>query len=313
MQQTALKPMDHHSQRGLLTNGVAIRQLCGFEKTATVIFTLNIMVSDVLVCCSFLFRAAFYRGATNWMAASVLCNASEFLTFSCFYINLYCNMGFLLWISINRYSVVVQPHSRLLQAFQRPRQCWVICLATWTLGATVVCPSIGHKVKRGSAANKTNSCFDQVFNTAPEELKGVHAVGAGVFFVSLALMLLSYGLLIIHLQKVREQSLVGAGLRAGGGLRVRRKILASVLLFTACFLPHHVQRVRMTRDGRSCRETQADVRVKTLTVLVAALSCCLHPALHLLLRLPCCRAQHNVRAPPKPEGSLTLVTAGKHT
>lgn len=291
---------------GFVVNGLAMLDLWRSEKTPTVIFTLNIVVSDLMACSSFPFRTAYNYSGLKWNADSTICLTTGFLTISCFYINLYCNMCFLLWTSINRYATVVQPRWGLILAFKRPKICWVLCGATWVLGIVIICAAKAYEVYLFSRSQRVGSCFDQIMKR-PEQMNALHATGVGMFFFILGLMLASYGLLIFHLQKAREGSMVGIGLGPGGGLKVRRKILASVVLFVVCFLPYHIQRLKMMAESGS-NNCQQNHDVRMLTILVAALSCCLHPMLHLVLRLPCCHVKPNVRGHPKPEVTRSQAT-----
>ncbi|XP_066497187.1 probable G-protein coupled receptor 82 [Hoplias malabaricus] len=299
---------------GFLANGLAFLDLWHSEWSPTVIFTLNLVVSDLMVCCSFPFWTAFYSNATKWLTDTVICSITMFVTVSFFYINLYCNMCFLLWTSINRYATVVQPRWAIFQAFRRPPFCKCICVVTWVIGIITICIPVGYKTSVSSTDQAHNTCFHHVVNTRIEQLNTLHGAGIGMFFFILGLMLVSYGLLIFHLQKVRGGSMVGAGFGPGGGLKVRRKILASVILFVACFLPYHVQRIRiiLSEDRRDCDKQQQNMNIKNLTILVAALSSCLHPALHLTMRLPCCRVKRNTRTSPKPEITRSQVTPQIH-
>lgn len=87
----------------------------------------------------------------------------------------------------------------------------------------------------------------------------------------------------------------GAGERQGvksGSLRVRRKILAVVVVFVACYLPYHVQRAvtLLSPHGGDCEKFRTQWKVTNATITIAALSCVVHPLLHLALRhLSCCR------------------------
>ncbi|XP_050975915.1 probable G-protein coupled receptor 82 isoform X2 [Labeo rohita] len=290
---------------GLPTNGTVLVDLWRSERTPTIIFTLNIIISDLLMCCSFFFRIAYLKENTNWKSGTPACNAAELIIFSCFYINLYCNMCFLLWTSINRYTTVVKPGYALFQVFKRTQSCWILCFSTWLIVTTVVGTSMGLKL----SLQMNGTCFDQVVNSYilyQDQFNTIHYLGVSTFFFILCLMLVSYSLLVFHLQKVRGGSLVGAGFGPGGGLKVRRKILASVIMFVLCFLPYHVQRIiLLTSKHKNCQE---EFRIKTFTIFIAALSCCLHPVLQLVFRLRCCRANRNNRAKPKPEISKSLDT-----
>ncbi|TRY66077.1 hypothetical protein DNTS_035573 [Danionella cerebrum] len=286
---------------GLAANGIVLVLLLKSERTPTVIFTLHIIVSDLLVCCSFIFRTVYYL---TWSSAISVCKALEFLIFSCFYINLYCNMCFLLWTSINRYATVVKPSHVFFQFFKHTRSCWLLCFSTWLVFVTVISTTMGHKL----AFQVNGTCFDRDVNSCflySDKFKTVHCLGVSTFFFILCLLLVSYSLLIFHLQKVRGGSLVSAGFGPGGGLKVRRKILASVVIFILCFLPYHIQRIIMINSKHE--NCQQEFRVKMVTIVIASLSCCLHPILQLVFRSRCCRA-NRTRPKQKPEISKSLDT-----
>lgn len=61
---------------GFLTNGLATLHLWRTQKTPMVIFTLNIMVSDLMLCCSFPFRMAYYMYSTQWKAGTGVCSVT---------------------------------------------------------------------------------------------------------------------------------------------------------------------------------------------------------------------------------------------
>ncbi|XP_056321533.1 probable G-protein coupled receptor 82 [Danio aesculapii] len=290
---------------GIPANGWVLVNLWRSERTPTVIFTLNIIFSDLLMCCSFFFRTVYHRKNIEWLSGTPVCNAVELIIYSCFYINLYCNMCFLLWTSINRYTTVVKPSHSLFQVFKHTRSSWILCFSTWLVIFIVVGTCMGLKL----SLQINGSCFDQVVNSYTlyqNKFQTIHCLGVSTFFFILCLMLVSYSRLIFHLQRVRGGSLVSAGFGPGGGLKVRRKILTSVIMFVLCFLPYHVQRIILiTSQHENCQEK---FRIKMGTIFIAALSCCLHPLLQLVFRLRCCRVNRNTRHKPKPEISKSLDT-----
>lgn len=252
------------------------------------------VVSDIILCISFFFRIAFYKNSNHWKADAPLCSGVLSVAIAVFYVNIYCNMCFLLWTSINRYVTVVQPNYAVLQAFRKPQRCHLLCAATWLLFLVTVSARVGSTIV------KTSETIDTCFHLMVKKEPTVSLVfGTMLFFFILGAMLVSYGLLLRHLQKICRSSLMSAWFGPGGGLRVKRKVLASMLVFLACFLPHHIMRsiMLLSEPGNCTTMAQKYSQVKSVTVLVAALNCCLNPILYLVLRSPCCRGKRPKRSP----------------
>ncbi|XP_062390271.1 probable G-protein coupled receptor 82 [Sardina pilchardus] len=292
---------------GFLTNGLVLYELWRTQRKPTVIFALNMVVSDIILCVSFLFRIAYYQ-KSDWHANLLLCQVVLSVAISVFYVNIYCNMCFLLWTSINRYVTVVQPRYTVLQAFRSPQRCSVLCAATWLVFLVIVTTRVTWtQVKIKWKPIETNGSCSDVMEYHKKEQRVTLAFGTLLFFLILGAMLVSYGLLLYHLQKIRRTCLQSAGFRPGLGLRVKRKVLASMSVFLVCFLPHHIQRsVRLlsAREEDSATE-QMFSKVQTVTILVAALNCCLNPILHLVLRLPCCR-------PKRPKCAMAVTDCSRN-
>ncbi|CDQ82268.1 unnamed protein product [Oncorhynchus mykiss] len=199
----------------------------------------------------------------------------------------------LLWTSVTRYATVVRPCPALLVPFTRPRECWVLCLVTWVTVVTVVSANVVLQFGRGKGRG-VDSCFDMLENHHREALNNQHCLGVALFFVILTFILVNYGGLVLYLQKVRGSKNTNTKRQRmkSGSLRVRRKILAVVVVFVACFLPYHVQRAvtLLSPHGGDCEKLRTQWKAKNATITIAALSCIVHPLLHLALRhLPCCR------------------------
>lgn len=290
---------------GFLTNGLVMFELWRTQRKPTVIFTLNMVVSDIILCISFLFRIAYYRHSSHWEGNGPLCRMTLSVSISIFYVNIYCNMFFLLWMSINRYVTVVQSRLAVLQAFKNPQRSGQLCAATWLVFLVII---IGRVVgMQAYKTTETKACF-HLMEHLKKELQVTMVLGTLLFFLILWAMLVSYGLLLYHLQKIRKTSLVSAGFGPGGGLRVKRKVLASVLVFLGCFLPHHILRsVLLISAQDDCATAEKFSQAKTATILVAALNCCLNPILHLVLRSPCCRAKRLNRSADETDCSRNQI------
>ncbi|XP_041937441.1 probable G-protein coupled receptor 82 isoform X2 [Alosa sapidissima] len=276
---------------GLLTNSLVFLDLRRTKRKPTVIFALNMVLSDVIQCFSLFFRMTFYLNANEWEAEQPMCGVTIFVSVTVFYINVYCNMCFLLWISLCRFTTVVRPDHTILRVFREVRLCRRICQVTWLVVVVLIGSHMVYKEYKGKGMG--GNCFDHMNNRRKTSSSGMHAIGLVVFYPNLLVMLFSYTLLLYHLQRIHKSSQLSQTQGSGGGLRVKRKVIASVLVFLVCFLPYHIQRsiLLLSRDPGNCGRTQKKFRVKTNTILLAAFNCCLNPILHLVFRLACCRGK----------------------
>ncbi|XP_010888269.4 probable G-protein coupled receptor 82 isoform X2 [Esox lucius] len=312
---------------GSLGNSLTLRDLWRSEWTPTLILNFNTVTSDLLLCLSFLFRMMYYLNCQVWSGEDLVCKITVETMLTVFYINLYCNMLMLLWTSVTRYATVVRPHPAFLTPLTTTTGCWVLCLTTWVTVATVVCASLLHTI--GEEEIQGGSCFDMLENGNRQGFNNPHCLGVVVFFIALALILVSYGGLVLHLQKVRGARhihtrerrarvaitegvrTVSADVKEGfgvnleerknrrvgskvGSLKVRRKILATVVVFMVCFLPYHIQLAvtLLTPQGSDCDKVRTLWEVNNATIAIASLSCILNPLLYLALRrLSCCQGR----------------------
>uniref|UniRef100_A0A6Q2XR63 Si:dkey-216e24.9 n=1 Tax=Esox lucius TaxID=8010 RepID=A0A6Q2XR63_ESOLU len=312
---------------GSLSNSLTLRDLWRSKWTPTVILNFNMVASDLLLCVSFLFRMMYYLKCEDWLQNDKWCQVTVQTMLTVFYINLYCNMLMLLWTSVTRYATVVRPHPCFLTPLTTTTGCWALCLVTWVTVATGVCASVVPAMLRRQTTK--GRCFDLVVNKTPQDFKISRCLGVVVFFMILTLILASYGGLVLHLQKVsgarhihtRERRVsvaitegvrtVSADVKEGfgvnleerkntrvgskvGSLKVRRKILATVVVFMVCFLPYHIQRAvtLLTPQGSDCDKMKTRWKVNNTTIAIASLSCILHPLLYLAQRhLPCCQGR----------------------
>ncbi|XP_064869138.1 uncharacterized protein LOC115113532 [Oncorhynchus nerka] len=246
---------------GFLANSLTLHELWRSVWTPTIILTLNMVTSDLLLCTSFLFRVVYYRRGHIWSGGDK-----------------------------------VRPRPALLTLLTRSRGCWVLCLITWVTVATVVSASVVLQIGRGgdSFFDMLENHHREEFNnqhclrvvlfftiltfilvgygglvlhlqsvrgarnkhtseggvTEVVELRGGRGV-CGVFRGGGGQGENRRGVdLGVHSGAEERQGV------KGGSLRVRRKILAAVVVFVACFLPYHVQRAvtLLSPHGGDCEK-----------------------------------------------------------
>ncbi|XP_043928273.1 cysteinyl leukotriene receptor 2-like [Protopterus annectens] len=272
---------------GAAANGFNLWDLRQRRGKITFLYMINLAVSDSVLCCSLPFRAVYYFKTNDWNATSAECYVTAFVSISVFYVNMYSSIIFLLWIGITRYVIIVRPKSGIFILFLKPGLIKPLCFVTWIIPCLTVFPVIIHYFT-GQYSKDSKSCFTFIKYELGSH-QTAHVLGSIAFFFILVMLLIFYSLLVWHLQKSRRNNVVMK--LQSGSLKVRRKILASVLMFVVCFMPYHIQRIVMlSQDPKNCTTQDRLYTAKYGTLLLAAFSCCIHPLLHLCLRSRFCKA-----------------------
>uniref|UniRef100_A0A4W3I9Z0 G-protein coupled receptors family 1 profile domain-containing protein n=1 Tax=Callorhinchus milii TaxID=7868 RepID=A0A4W3I9Z0_CALMI len=279
---------------GVLSNVATLRTFKQAEKNAAFIYMKNITVSDLLLSLSLLFRAVYYLKSDEW-APETLCIFITFVTVSVFHVNMYCSILFLLWTGISRYAIIVKHKFSILHSIVKPKVIVVVCIVTWIVPAMCIGPLILYYTVN-SQINAT-SCYDLIINKRRKTFMNAHVFVTVIFFLILLFLLVIYALLVYHLHQLQKNSMIAK--RHSTIVEICRKLFTSIMVFIICFVPYHIQRLlQITFDDNYCQWYQMLNKVKSGVILVASLSCCIHPLLHLCFRSKFCKSKD---APRKKE------------
>uniref|UniRef100_A0A674MNG1 G protein-coupled receptor 20 n=1 Tax=Takifugu rubripes TaxID=31033 RepID=A0A674MNG1_TAKRU len=234
---------------GVLLNSLALYVFCGAStpSSASVVYTINLAVADLLVALSLPARIALYHSGGR-------CEACSYVHTFSYFVNMYCSILFLTSICIDRYLAVVHASGTLHR-----------CRTTGTakcVSAVVWTTALGS----GSLCVLLPALF---YLTILEFLLPLLAVVG--FTLRLACFLsTSHGLM-------PQQS------RARRARAVR--LLAAVLvIFTICFTPFHIRQVlaylRFKALGERPGEGAGHVLAYHITVTLSSLNSCLDPVVY---------------------------------
>ncbi|CAI9593893.1 unnamed protein product [Staurois parvus] len=95
--------------------------------TPSVVFMLNLAVSDVLFVILLPFNIAYRFLGNNWVIGEGMC---RFIT-AAFYSNMYCSILLMTGISVDRFLAVVYPMQSLL--WRRVSRAWITCFFIWVV------------------------------------------------------------------------------------------------------------------------------------------------------------------------------------
>ncbi|CAL8341279.1 G-protein coupled receptor 20 [Gadus morhua] len=232
---------------GMVLNTMALYVFClrTKPKTTSVIYTINLAVTDLLVNLSLPTRILlYYSGGT--------CLLCSYLHIFSYFVNMYCSILFLTCICVDRYISIVQ-----VEASRRWRNANVakcVCVSVWLFAIVVTYSFLS------TAFQHPGCCVSKLlFLTITE------------FFLPLVIIVV-FTLRIMW-------ALVDHRLMQQSRERRRRavQLLTTVLIiFTVCFTPFHIRQVLLYFYP----EMPHHVIVYHLTVTLSSLNSCMDPVVY---------------------------------
>ncbi|KAM4725172.1 G-protein coupled receptor 20 [Anableps anableps] len=246
---------------GVVLNSVALYVFCGTSthSSASVVYTINLAIADLLVALSLPTRIALYHSGGSCVACS------HVHTFS-YFVNMYCSILFLTSICVDRYLAVVHAASTL-HRWRTTGAAKCVSAGVWFI-AIVVTYSF-----QTTALNFSSSCVHlpaHFYLTVLEFLLPMLAVVG--FTIRVACFLSSHHGLIPQHSRVRRTRAI--------------RLLATVLVvFTICFTPFHLRQVlvyfqvRLSGGGNG-QLGAGHVLAYHITVSLSSLNSCLDPVVY---------------------------------
>ncbi|XP_006879322.1 PREDICTED: G-protein coupled receptor 20 [Elephantulus edwardii] len=197
---------------GLVLNGLALYVFCGRTqaRTPSVIYTINLVVTDLLVGLSLPTRFAVFYGARG-------CLRCAFPHVFGYFLNMHCSILFLTCICVDRYLAIVRPDGA--HRWRQPACARAVCAAVWLAAGAVTLSVLGV------AAGGAPSCR-------------VLALTVLEFLLPLLVISIFTGRIVCALSRPGL-------LRQGHQRRVRamQLLLTVLVIFLVCFTPFHARQV----------------------------------------------------------------------
>ncbi|XP_058503780.1 G-protein coupled receptor 20 [Solea solea] len=232
---------------GMVLNTVALYVFCfrTKQKTTSVIYTINLAVTDLLVNLSLPTRILlYYRGGA--------CLTCFYLHIFSYFVNMYCSILFLTCICVDRYLAIVQ-----VEASRRWRNCSVakcVCVSVWLFAIVVTYSFLS------TAFQHTGCCGSKLlFLTITEFFLPLIVI---VFFTLRVMWALADRSLMQQSRERRRRAV---------------QLLTTVLIiFTVCFTPFHIRQVVVYFHP----EMPHHAIVYHLTVTLSSLNSCMDPVVY---------------------------------
>ncbi|XP_008981416.4 G-protein coupled receptor 20 [Callithrix jacchus] len=231
---------------GLVLNGLALYVFCcrTQAKTPSVIYTINLVVTDLLVGLSLPTRFAVYYGARG-------CLRCAFPHVLGYFLNMHCSILFLTCICVDRYLAIVQPEGS--RRCRQPACARAVCAFVWLAAGVVTLSVLGVTGSRPCCR--------------------VFALTVLEFLLPLLVISVFTGRIMCALSRPGL-------LRQGRQRRVRamQLLLTVLIIFLVCFTPFHARQVAVALWPDMPRH--ASLVVYHVAVTLSSLNSCMDPIVY---------------------------------
>ncbi|XP_062847635.1 G-protein coupled receptor 20 [Trichomycterus rosablanca] len=235
---------------GMVLNSLALYIFCFRTKlkTTSVIYTINLAITDLLVNLSLPTRIILYYSGGKCL------NCSYVHIFS-YFVNMYCSILFLTSICVDRYLAIVQVEAS--HKWRSPSVAKIICICIWLFAVVVTYAFLTTAIKHSAC------CVSKLFTLTVFEFF-LPLLIIVVFTVRITCALSGPGLM----QRSRERRMKAVQL-----------LITVLLIFTVCFTPFHVCQVIVYFHP----DLPHHVIVYHVTVTLSSLNSCLDPVVYCFI------------------------------
>lgn len=235
------------------------------------VFLRHLAVADISYILILPMRIVYHLSGSHWPFGHVVCQLAGFL----FYLNMYCSLYLMSFISVDRFLAVVLPMKS--QSVRKAMYAKVVVGILWVTVIVSMSPII---FSRKNVTNNSTGICNKLYleKTSPKAL--VSTVVA--FVIPLTTIVLSYVLILLKLRAVRQREERPVKDKA------IKMIILIVMNFLFAFVPYHVSRViyikSHSHSGHMTAEShEALGRANRITSALTCVSGILDPVMYFFL------------------------------
>ncbi|XP_033984765.1 G-protein coupled receptor 183-A [Trematomus bernacchii] len=263
---------------GLLGNCLALHVIRPNLKkiNSTTLYSLNLVVSDILFTLSLPLRIIYYAMGFHWPLGEAMCKISGII----FYINTYAGVNFMTCLSVDRFIAVVLPlrFARL----RKVSNVRYICVGVWLVVLAQTLPLVGmpmtNEEPEGFITCMEYPNFEKVDHIATI-LLGAVFLG---YVLPVSTILICYSVLCSKLHfSAKSNHLTGKSGRSQKAIGV---ICCVSIVFIICYSPYHIDilqyMIRKLVSSPDCADLTAFQISLHITVCLMNLNSCLDPFIY---------------------------------
>uniref|UniRef100_A0A3Q1CBT6 G-protein coupled receptors family 1 profile domain-containing protein n=1 Tax=Amphiprion ocellaris TaxID=80972 RepID=A0A3Q1CBT6_AMPOC len=259
---------------------------CQKSTSPSKVFLRNLSVADISYVLILPMRIVYHLSDSHWPFGHILCQLLGFL----FYLNMYCSLYLMSFISLDRFLAVVFPLKS--QTIRKPVYANVAVGMLWVTVIISMSPVLFSK-----QTNSSGTC-SKLYLEKTSQTALVSTIVA--FAIPLTTIVVSYILIVLKLRTVRQQEERPVKDKA------IKMIILIVMNFLLAFVPYHVCRIVYIKSHSGGQIPASHDPLGRATQITSALTCVsgvLDPVMYFVLnrayrdtflRLFCKNREHNL-------------------
>ncbi|XP_041070382.1 ovarian cancer G-protein coupled receptor 1-like [Carcharodon carcharias] len=232
------------------------------------IYLCNLTISDLLYLISLPFWVQYMLQHDDWVLSRALCILSGLFLYQ----NIYISIGFLCFISINRFLAVAYP---LRFEFLHTRKAAVFISVLIWIKEIPVCGFYIHSQVLSKDNENDTLCFEQYPMQSEDRYLNIYKLSIG-FFLPLILLIYSYYKVLVVVHKSH-------GLERERKLRIKKLVSGTIIIFLACFVPYHIFLMIRTIFEYECKFADNVFELYHFGLLLTSLNCVADPILYCFI------------------------------
>lgn len=260
---------------GLLGNIMVVMTFAFYKKarSMTDVYLLNMAITDILFVLTLPFWAVTHATDT-WIFGNAMCKLMKGM----YAVNFNCGMLLLACISMDRYIAIVQATKSFRVRSRTLTHSKVICLTVWFVSIVISSPTFFFNKQYSLQGREVcEPRYKSVSEPITWKLLGMGLELLFGFFIPLLFMVFCYLFIIKTLVQAQNSK----------RHRAIRVVIAVVLVFLACQIPHNMvlllTAVNTGKMGRTCSSEKVLAYARNVAEVVAFLHCCLNPVLYAFI------------------------------
>ncbi|XP_014856340.1 PREDICTED: uracil nucleotide/cysteinyl leukotriene receptor-like [Poecilia mexicana] len=247
-------------------NSLALWAFCHQKgNSPSKVFLRNLAIADICYVLILPMRIVYHLSGSHWPFGDILCRLSGFL----FYLNMYCSLYLMSFISLDRLLAVTLPLRS--QVVRKPLHAHIGVTILWVIVIVSMIPTLFSQKHQGNSANNCSMLY--------LERKSAQAMISTIvaFFIPFTTIVITSLVILLKLRNLKQQEERPVKDKA------MKMIVLVVLNFMFAFVPYHVCRVIYSQSKAEVLESLSLKRANQITSALSCISGVLDPVMYFFL------------------------------